>query len=574
MSTLTPYEFTNFLIEAADLKEKGISQLKICKQLAEKYKTNHSALRKRWMRHDNNKKRSKKIQKTSKCNVLPVEDEAAIITLLRTACKSNRALQKQELISFVRKRYRNNDSYWRGDKWIKGFLGRNKDILKVSNLKIATPGRVAPSTADACEEFIEIMKEITPELNAPNTINVDEFQLKMTGWGAGRQRIEAVRTDGNTLSSKVQTGKRGSCVGSMISFVTADGNLLFNTLCLKPDALGRDEETGYIDVDVSELNDHNTRRNPVPQMKIYSESGMINNDIWLKIWQRFLDHISAVTPGKKYFCFMDNLPQHRQLECIEEGLKVKVEIIFLPKNTTHFIQPLDQFIFGTMKKEMNKETSSKMVWSDITSLNHIIRDSVPGCIAKAFTSDKIKASFMVCGIYPFNENKIRERYNENLGRICSNEETTPITVVEEKCREMIEFIFKKEAVKQLTGGKRPRAPIKLSQAYTSGHVLQIAEEEARKKEEESAAKKRRLEDRNRAKEQREAELKARKDAAAIKKKEKETLKKYATCHTCQRKRTEKTRDKLRWAKCEKCKAFSLCPEHREDMWMHDDACQI
>ena len=47
MSTLTPYEFTNFLIEAADLKEKGISQLKICKQLAEKYKTNHSALRKR-----------------------------------------------------------------------------------------------------------------------------------------------------------------------------------------------------------------------------------------------------------------------------------------------------------------------------------------------------------------------------------------------------------------------------------------------------------------------------------------------------------------------------------------------
>ena len=89
MSTLTPYWFTNFLIEATELKESGVSQLKICNQLASKYKTNGPALWKRWRRHEDKKKQNggKKFKKSS--NVLSDEDEAAIITVLRTASKSN-----------------------------------------------------------------------------------------------------------------------------------------------------------------------------------------------------------------------------------------------------------------------------------------------------------------------------------------------------------------------------------------------------------------------------------------------------------------------------------------------------
>ena len=249
------------------------------------------------------------------------------------------------------------------------------------------------------------MKELEGKFTADNTLNVDEFQLKVTRWGAGRQRIEAVRSDGTTLSGKVATGKRGSCVGSMIAFAAADGHLVFTALCLKPDAMGKDGK-GYIDVDGMELNSHNTRNIPVPQMRIYSESGMINNDLWVKIWSAFLNHLTSVTPGKQYYVFMDNLAQHAQLECIQMGLDHDVEVIFFPKNCTHFIQPLDQYVFGTMKKEMNKETTSKMVWSDINSLNHILRDSAPGAMAKPFTSEIIKSSFEVAGIYPFNEIKI------------------------------------------------------------------------------------------------------------------------------------------------------------------------
>ena len=125
MSNLNSYWFTNFLIEATELKKTGTSQVQICKQLAAKYKIKAPTLRIRWQRHQekNKKKENAKSRKTPKGhNVLATEDEAAIVTVLRTASKSNKAIQKTELISFVRKKYKNNDPFWRGDKWLKCFL--------------------------------------------------------------------------------------------------------------------------------------------------------------------------------------------------------------------------------------------------------------------------------------------------------------------------------------------------------------------------------------------------------------------------------------------------------------------
>lgn len=80
---------------------------------AGEYKLKPLALLQKWRRHDKKSKDAQKKrtrQPKSGRSVLSVEEETAIITVLRTASKSNKALQKAEIIQFVRTKYRNNDT--------------------------------------------------------------------------------------------------------------------------------------------------------------------------------------------------------------------------------------------------------------------------------------------------------------------------------------------------------------------------------------------------------------------------------------------------------------------------------
>jgi glucan-binding YG repeat protein len=157
---------------------------------------------------------------------------------------------------------------------------------------------------------------------------------------------------------------------------------------------------------------------------------------------------------------------------------------------------------------------------------------------------------------------IRSRYNENLGRRDVTEEVSPISVVEDKCKDIIDAMFQRDAVKKVCGGKRTRAHINLSQAYTSGDIIKIAEETAREKDEASEAKRRKLEEKSKIREQKEREMEMKKIATAEKKKEaeknkeaKEKMRKYTTCDTCKRRRTERTKDKGQWVQCNNCQAY-------------------
>ena len=78
----------------------------------------------------------------------------------------------------------NGEITWRGDRFPK----RNGSELKASNLKVIGAGRVNDESQQACEEFITVMEETVAKFNmtAESTINVDGFQLKVSGYSAGR----------------------------------------------------------------------------------------------------------------------------------------------------------------------------------------------------------------------------------------------------------------------------------------------------------------------------------------------------------------------------------------------------
>ena len=428
--------------------------------------------------------RLKNVRKNGKL-ILSTEGEAALVTLLKVCSMTNHALRKSDIIDHVRRKHMQGDLTWRGDKWLRIFLRRNKVELKSSNLKVIAAGRVDPESQQSVEEFIAVMEETVLKYNmtGDTTINVDEFQLKVSGYSAGKARITAVRKNGRA-KKQVTSTKRGGCVGSLIAFISASGSLMYSALCLKPDALSKKTETAYIDMDELERRGINTRGRPIPQLRIYTESGMIDNKCWRQIWSHFTNFTNDSAPGLEHVVYMDNLAQHTQLECIEEGLEKNVHMRLLPKGTSQYSQACDSYTFATARKEVNKSASSKMVTDADETLNHIIRDIVPDVLEKAFTPTIIKASFSATGLYPFNANTLRSNCRENLG-LSPDMEEDPLVSLEDKVTDKISDLFRRDTKKP---PKRKRVLINLRQAYTSGHIIQASKEDERRKAEEKRLK--------------------------------------------------------------------------------------
>ena len=78
-----------------------------------------------------------------------------------------------------------------------------------------------------------------------------------------------------------------------------------------------------------------------------------------------------------------------------------MSIIVLPSNTTHFLQPLDQLPFQTLKARLNKEISSLK--------DSISKWDVPAILNNALyyahAPAQIQTAFGIAGL-PFKEKKI------------------------------------------------------------------------------------------------------------------------------------------------------------------------
>ena len=279
-----------------------------CKILEGKYESKAAAVKRRWIRQNNAKKdercnnKKNKYYKTQGKVVLSPEDEVSLVTTIKMMAYSNNALSKNEITEFVKKTYRNNYSGFDERQWLKHFLKRNGEILKQSPLKLISSARVNDISLSSVEEFLSTLKlklETFP-VTADSVVNVDEFQLKYAGYSAGRKRITAYRVDGTShkqISSKV----RGGCIGSLITFIAADGTLLYSCLCLKPDGKCRtsgEVEVYYMMSDEMDRRGANTRSRPIPQIRLYTVSGIIDNVCWDIIYSKFMNYLHDITPGK------------------------------------------------------------------------------------------------------------------------------------------------------------------------------------------------------------------------------------------------------------------------------------
>lgn len=247
-------------------------------------------------------------------------------------------------------------------------------------------------------------------------------------------------------------------------------------------------------------------------------------------------------------------------------------MMFLPANTSHLFQPLDQFTFGTFKKVLGfqqdrlKQAALAFDEEDRTTTaaaSYLAEGS-------AFTADNIKASWTVTGLIDydltkadrqtrFNEAKMREILAKNVGaelKYIQDVKAGETFVVVAKCLDQQLGVHKrrrKEAAAMVTPITMEMRDIKLNHIHHASNIiahrefnLKCTAEEQQLKAGEKAWKEE--EKRNKAREGAEkAERKARTECQA------------ARCHSKPNKKS-RINEAGGWHGCA-CKEYFLCTKH-------------
>jgi len=66
---------------------------------------------------------------------------------------------------------------------------------------------------------------------------------------------------------------------------------------------------------------------------------------------QFSQRMEVIAPGIRPMLLLDNLSVHKCDEALDECFKQGMYVAFFPSNTTHFLQPEDDLIFGQFKKK-------------------------------------------------------------------------------------------------------------------------------------------------------------------------------------------------------------------------------
>jgi len=88
-----------------------------------------------------------------------------------------------------------------------------------------------------------------------------------------------------------------------------------------------------------------------------TENGYSTTETFQMMVAQFGQDFAERYPGLNSVLYMDRLGSHTTPEILATALENHIQVVLLPANTTHFLQPLDDCVFGlkTLLQKYNVE---------------------------------------------------------------------------------------------------------------------------------------------------------------------------------------------------------------------------
>ena len=140
-----------------------------------------------------------------------------------------------------------------------------------------------------------------------------------------------------------------------------------------------------------------------------SSSGYINEKIFNQWFDKWITWVRK-SISSRVVLIVDNCTSHVKYSTVLLAKKHNVELLALPPNLTHILQPLDVGIFRSFKSKMRSTLESYLVSHRTRKLNNAqFIQMLSQTVIATFTSDSIKSAFTAIGLFPINANKAFER---------------------------------------------------------------------------------------------------------------------------------------------------------------------
>ena len=248
----------------------------------------------------------------------------------------------------------------------------------------------------------ETISKVYP-MKASNVVNYDETRVYA-------RDEDLIRLEHTSKERAQRRGIKGRTIGSLVSFVAADGSVLMSVWIFKATAAKDDENDDMMDAKFIIDEPPKNLRGTWKRYYTYTKSGYSNKVLHAQIMEKFASIWAEQSESEFCWLFGDQLAAHKSPDTVEKALKNNVMCWLLPANTSHFLQPLDDTIFAWFKQEL------KMVGKKLGFSHSITPDEITLALYNAgykaeriaFTPCVIQKAFANTGLWPFNPDRIME----------------------------------------------------------------------------------------------------------------------------------------------------------------------
>jgi hypothetical protein len=490
-------------------------------------------------------------------------EEISLVALIRDAALLGRPYDKYRIISLVRV-WKDFEDSWDGLHWFHNFKSRYSDFLKEAKAKAITQARISPAILDATQRWVVQAEELFHQKAYPPDaiFNADETGFDPNFLGRDINVIVSTRTP---MSYQLKYPKVDRI--SLVPFVSATGKLVMLVFIFpcSMKASGPD----HAPLPLEFLTD---ARGYLKILYFFTPSGYMNAEIWVQICKEFSSHVSHLMPGLNKVLITDGLNAHKTDQSLSLLLDSNIQTLVLPENTTHVLQPLDQYPFANFKSifARNWTRALRNPTNAETSPNALALIVMKKAILKALSPSSIVKSFRITGLVPFDKDIAISCVSNFLGK----SEEAPLTLDEELIARADALIKAARGPPAAASTEVVKIKPQVNRAYTASSILEqaakdaelkarvaqekeVAREAAQKKKEETLALKRK---RQEEAEERRQENKKRRIAEQEAKEAARALLRCSFCpSTC--------RGGQSWLVCSDCPSFRLCPRCAKDRYV-------
>lgn len=361
--------------------DKGVSQ----RMAAKKYGVSQTTLRRRY--HGIVKSPGKIGRKTA----LLRNEEFAIANNLASLGDFGLALDSQELRTFIKyyldmcgrhiPEFKDNLP---GLDWVHGFLKRHENLLSSRICQNISRKRAAVTEQEVAAYFDRLensLRGVPPQ----NIINYDETNITDDPKG----KLQIFRRGIKHAERIMNTTKSST---SIMFAITASGMNLSPYVVYKAERLQQSWIEG----------------GPVDVVYNRTSSGWFDSDCFVDWFKKVaVNYFRRLPAAERKVIIGDNLASHINPKVAELCEQYNTRMVFLPANSTHFLQPLDVAVFSSLKSQWrNILTNWKL--HDGKHMTALPKWMIPKLLLKLEEAmvDKweplAKAGFRACGIHPLN----------------------------------------------------------------------------------------------------------------------------------------------------------------------------